>query len=360
LVFPSTLALINVLFSEGAERNRALGLWAGAGAAGLVIGVVMGGALTSYFGWRAVFLVNVPLAGLALVVAPALIDRDPPIARNRAFDLPGAVSITGAVSLIVLVLVEGTVFGWRSPATIGILLIGLFLAAAFIVIERRSAAPLLPLAMLRNPWLMLGLITAFLFMATFGALLYFLSIFFQNVLGYDALATGFAFLVPTLIVVLSSTLAGRLVTRFGLNATMKCALAIGVIGALAIGFNLSPDVVFPSLVPGLILVSVGDGVIFTTMFIAAATGVPNDEQGVASGIVSTAAGVGAALGLAVLVLIANTGTGGLAGDALRTATAVGISRAAYAIAGGVALMLVILIVFARVLCQEGGGREFLR
>ena len=359
LVFPSTLALINVLFREGAERNRALGLWAGAGAAGLVIGVVMGGALTSYFGWRAVFLVNVPLAGLALVAALALIDRDPPIARNRPFDLLGAVSITGAVTLIVLVLVEGPGFGWRSPATIGTLLTGLFLTAAFIVIEKRNAAPLLPLAMLRNPWLMLGVITAFLFMATFGALLYFLSIFLQDVLGYAALATGLAFLVPTLIVALSSTLAGRLVTKFGLSATMICALAIGVIGVLAIGFNLSRDVFFPSLVPGLILVSIGDGVIFTTMFIAAATGVPDDEQGVASGIISTASGVGAALGLAVLVLITNMGTGGLAGDALRTATAEGISHAAYTIAGGVMLMLVIVIVFARFLCQEDGGR-FLR
>lgn len=347
LVFPSTLALINVLFPEGAARNRALGIWAGSGAAGLVIGVLLGGALTSAFGWRAVFLVNVPLAGLACIAALALIDRDPPMERQRSFDLPGAVSVTGAVTLLVLALVEGPGFGWLSPVTIGILISGLLLGLAFIVIENRSPAPLLPLALLRNPSLMLSVITAALFMATFGALLYFLSIFFQDVLRYDALLTGLAFLVPTVIVVLSSTLAGRAATQFGLRTTMAWALAIGAIGALAIGFTLSPDVSFWALVPGLVLVSIGDGVIFTTMFIAAATGVPDDEQGVASGVVSTASGIGAALGLAVLVLIANQGTEGLDGEALRHAMADGISRAAYAIAAGILLMLVILIAFRR-------------
>jgi MFS family permease len=117
LVFPSTLALINILFREGAERNRALGIWAGAGAAGLVIGVLLGGALTSVFGWRAVFLVNVPLAGFALIAALNLIDPDAPIDRSRAFDLPGAVTVTGSVTLVVLALVQGPNLGWWSPAT---------------------------------------------------------------------------------------------------------------------------------------------------------------------------------------------------------------------------------------------------
>jgi MFS family permease len=345
LVFPSTLALINVLYREGHERNRALGIWAGAGAAGLVIGVLAGGALTSAFGWRAVFLVNVPLAGLALIAALALIDRDPPRDRARAFDVPGALAATGAVTFIVLALVEGPGFGWSSPLTIGILLLGLALGAAFIIIERRSPDPLLPSAMLRNPWLILGIITAFMFMATFGALLYFLSIFFQDVLRYSALETGLAFLLPTFIVVLASTLAGRLTSWLGLTATMIWALAIGIVGALAIRVTLSADTSFIAVVPGLIMVSIGDGVIFTTMFIAAATGVADREQGIASGIVSTASGVGAAVGLAVLVLIANAGTQGLADDALRAAMAEGISHAVYAIAIGVMLMLAFVIAF---------------
>ena len=345
LVFPSTLALINVMFREGAERNRALGIWAGAGAAGLVIGVLLGGVLTKAFGWRAVFLVNVPLAGLALLAAPLLIERDARRDRARAFDLPGAVAATSAVTLIVLALVQGPRFGWRSPATIGILVTGLSVGALFVQIERRGRDPLLPFAMLRNPWLALGLVTAFLFMATFGALLYFVSIYLQDVLRYDALRTGLAFLIPTLVVVVSSALAGRVVTRFGLHTTMSAALLIGAGGASFLGFTISPDASFKALVPGLAAVSIGDGVIFTAMFIAAATGVADHRQGVASGIVSTASGIGAVVGLALLVLVANAGIGGLSGEPLRIATAEGIARVAYTIACGVMLMMFVVIGF---------------
>jgi MFS family permease len=352
LVFPSTLALINVMFREGAERNRALGVWAGAGAAGLVIGVLLGGALTSAFGWRAVFFVNVPLAGLALIAALMLIERDAPIDQERAFDLPGALTVTSSVTLVVLALVQGPGFGWRSPATIGILLTGLSLGAVFVLIEKRSRDPLLPFVMLRNPWLTLGLVTAFLFMATFGALLYFVSFYLQDVLRYNALRTGLSFLIPTLVVVLSSALAGRVVTRFGLHATMIVALMMGVVGASALGVAASPDASFLALAPGLIAVSVGDGFIFTAMFIAAATGVPDHQQGVASGIVSTASGVGAVVGLAVLVLVANVGTEGLTGEPLRIAVSEGIARVAYAIACGVLLMLAIVMGF-----RVGSGKH---
>jgi MFS family permease len=345
LVFPSTLALINVMFREGPERNRALGIWGGAGAAGLVIGVLLGGALTSAFGWRSVFFVNVPLVGLALIAALMLIDRDAPIDHGRTFDLPGALTATTSVTLVVLALVQGPSFGWRSPATLGILLTGLSLGAVFVLIEKRSRDPLLPFVMLRNPWLTLGLMTAFLFMATFGALLYFVSIYLQDVLRYNALWTGLAFLIPTLVVVLSSAVAGRLATGFGLCTTMIGAVMIGVAGASALGVTVSPDASFFALAPGLILVSVGDGIIFTAMFIAAATGVPDHQQGVASGIVSTASGIGAVVGLAVLVLVANVGTEGLTGGPLRIAMSAGIARVAYAIACGMMLMLFILIGF---------------
>jgi MFS family permease len=345
LVFPSTLALINVAFREGAERNWALGVWAGAGAAGLVIGVLLGGALTSAFGWRAVFLVNVPLAGGALIAALGLIDRDPAMDRDRSFDLPGAMAITGAVTLIVLALVQGPSFGWSSPITWSALLTGVGLGIGFIAIERRSRDPLLDFMLLRNAWLVLALVVAFLFMATFGALLYFLSIFFQDVLRYDALQTGLAFLLPTTVVVMASAVAGRVITRIGLRLAMVAALGVGAAGAFALGLAISADAPFISLVPGLMAVSVGDGVAFTAMFIAASTGVPDEQQGVASGIVSTASGIGAAVGLAALVLVANAGTDGLSGEALRAASAAGIARVAYAIACGILLMLIVVTGF---------------
>lgn len=345
LVFPSTLALINVGFREGDERNRALGVWAGAGAAGLVVGVILGGALTSVFGWRAVFLVNVPLAGCAVAAAYAVIEPDPPRDKARKFDVPGAFSITAAIISFVVVLVEGPNMGWASPQTIGLFAVGLVFIVLFIFVERRSRDPLLPLMMLTNAWLRVALIAAALFMATFGSLLYFLSMFFQNVMRYGALQTGFAFLLPTVVVVASSTLASHAVTRFGLRNTMMLALAIGAVGAVALGLTLAPGVPFLALAPGLVAMSIGDGAMFTAIFIAAAMGVPDRQHGVASGVVSTGQGVGAAIGLAVLVLIANAAPAGLVGEDLRIATAQGTARITYAIAAGILLTMLIVAAF---------------
>ncbi|MFE6846844.1 MFS transporter [Streptomyces sp. NPDC057686] len=337
LVFPTTLALINTTFAEGRMRNRALGIWGGAGAAGLVIGVLLGGFLTQAFGWEAVFLVNVALAGPALLLTFVVIPPDGARERGRSFDLPGALSVTAGVTLIVFALVQGPALGWLSPAILGSAAAGLLLIAAFAVIERRSRDPLVPPRLLANPHLVTGVVIAFMFMATFGSVLYFLSLHFQEVLGYDALQTGAGFLVPTAVVVAGSTTAGRLVTRFGLRATLTCALAVGALGAVALGFAVAPHGSYADLIPGLVALSTGDGIVFTTMFITAATGVPDRDQGTASGIASTGAGVGAAVGLAVLVLIATAGLGGLSGERLRTATADGISTALFVVAGGIAL-----------------------
>lgn len=346
LVFPSTLALINVSFAEGDERNRALGLWAGAGAAGLVIGVLLGGFLTSAFGWRSVFLVNVPLAGLAIAAAFKTIRADGPRDRERSFDLAGAISATTAITLLVLALVRGPELGWLSPVTVASLVAGAVSGLAFIRIEKRATNPLLPLPMLDNPWLRLSTIVGALFMATFGALLYFLSLFFQQVMRYDALETGVAFVLPTAVVVASSTLADRVVARSGLRSLMMGALLIGAIGAVGLGLTLKADASFLALAPGLIAVSIGDGAMFTAIFIAAAAGVSHRQQGVASGIVSTGQGVGAAIGLAILVLIANSNSSGLSGEDFRLASADGIARSVFAIAGGIASTLLLILALA--------------
>jgi MFS family permease len=179
-------------------------------------------------------------------------------------------------------------------------------------------------------------VIAFLFSATFGSVLYFLSIYFQDVHGLGPLRTGLAFLLPTAFVVLGSTLGGRLATRFGLGRTLVGALALGALGAVALGLAMSADASYLELVPGLVALSIGDGIVFTGMFIVAATGVPDRQQGVASGTASTATGVGAAVGLALLVLVANAGTHGLAGTALRLATADGLSAAVLVVAAGIA------------------------
>lgn len=343
LVFPATLAIINTTFAEGRERNRALSVWGGAGAAGLVIGVLLGGALTQAFGWEAVFFVNVPLAGMAIILAFVLIDPDPAHEAGRRFDLPGALSVTAAVTLLVFALVRGPDAGWSSPGIVTVTIAGLVLLGLFTMAERHSPDPLLPPRLLGNPTLLLAVAVAFMFTATFGSLLYFLSVHFQDVQGYDALATGLGFLLPTAVVVTGSVLAGRVVTRIGVRSTLLGALAIGAAGAVLLGLALTPDGTYPPLVPGLIAVSLADGIVFTTMFIAASTGVPDRQQGVASGIVTTASGIGAAIGLAVLVLVANANTSGLEGQALRIATSNGISTAVFTIAAGIATTFLITL-----------------
>ena len=343
LVFPTTLALINTTFAEGRARNRALGIWGGSGAAGLVIGVLLGGLLTGAFGWEAVFFVNVALAGPALLLAFVVVPRDGKREKGHTFDLPGALSVTVGVTLIVFALVQGPGLGWLSPGILVSGAAGLLLIGTFVVIERRSHDPLMPPQLFSNPNLITGVVIAFMFMATFGSVLYFLSIHFQEILGYDALQTGVGFLIPTAVVVAGSTTAGRLVTRFGLRRTLAAALTVGAAGAVALGLAISPNGTYSELIPGLVALSIGDGVVFTTMFIATATGVSDRQQGIASGIAATGAGAGAAVGLAILVLIATAGLDGLTGEQLRIATANGISTTLFVVAGGIVLTLFIAL-----------------
>jgi EmrB/QacA subfamily drug resistance transporter len=343
LVFPATLSLVNTTFAEGRARNRAVAIWGGAGAAGLVVGVLLGGVLTHAFGWEAVFFVNVPLATVAVLAAFRLIPPDRRPETRRSFDLPGAFSATLGVTLLVFALVEGPNLGWASPAIVAAATVSVLALGALAIIELRSGDPLVPPRLLANRNLGTAVVIAFLFWATFGSVLYFLTLYLQDVHGYDALQTGAGFLLPTSVVVAASALAGRLATRFGLRRTLVAALGVGALGAAALGLAMAPDGSYTALIPGLIAVSVGDGVVFTTMFIAAGTGVPDADQGVASGIASTSTSIGAAVGLAILVLIANSGTGGLTGEPLRIATADGLNDAVLVVAAAIALTALVAL-----------------
>ena len=343
LVFPATLAIVTTSFREGRERNRALSAWGAAGAAGLVVGALAGGVLTRSFGWPSVFFVNVPLALGTLIVALAVVPHDPRIDRTRPFDLAGALAVTIAVTAIVWTLVQGPELGWTSPVVLVPALLAVLAAAAFVAIARRSRDPLVPRALWANRFVRLGTLLAFLFMATFGSLLYFVSIYLQNVLGYDALRTGLGFIAPTAVVVAASALAGPLSTRIGLRATCLGALAVGAVGAALLGLTMTADARYVELLPGLVAVGVGDGTLFTAMFIAASTGVAPERQGVGSAVVSTGSGLGAAVGLAVLVLLADPGSDVVGDEALRIATAEGIRLAVFAISAGIAATAGLLV-----------------
>jgi EmrB/QacA subfamily drug resistance transporter len=345
-LFPATLALVNTSFGNGPARYRALSVWAAAGASGMVIGSLLGGVLTQAFGWHAVFLVNVLLAGIAALLAFALIAPDQVTGGKRSFDIPGALSATGGATLLVLALVEGPVAGWNSAGVLASTIGGLLLLGIFVLVESRSRDALMPLRMFGNRNLATGVVVASLFMATFGTLLYFITVYFQNVHGYSALRTGLAYLPPMVGGFAGSMLGGRLATRFGVRPTLIVSLAVGAVAVVLLGISLSAHASYLAVAPSFVLLSIPQGVIYTTVFAASATDVAPAEQGVAGAMVSTGQQIGYAMGLAALVAVASAGVEhGRAGDALLFAVNSGLRHAVFACAAGIVLTLLVAINF---------------
>jgi EmrB/QacA subfamily drug resistance transporter len=336
LLFPATLTLVSTLFEAGRERNRAFAVWGTAGGSGMILGSLLGGVLTQASGWAAVFFVNVPLAAAAAVLAFVLLPGDAAREPGRRFDLAGALTATLGTTSVVFALVEGPELGW-SPVVLGTAVAGLALLAAFAVIERRGRDPLLPPRLLRERNLGTGVVVTFLYMGTFGTLLYFLTGYFQGVHGYGALATGLAFGVPMVAIAAGSQAAGRLATRYGTRPTLVVSLVIGGAGAVLLGLSMTSEASYGALVPALVVLGLGQGAGYTLMFGAAAAGIPASAQGIASGVASTAQQAGGTVGLAVFVAVANAGTDGLSGEALRMATVDGLRTAVLLAAAGIAL-----------------------
>ncbi|WP_331770805.1 MFS transporter (plasmid) [Embleya sp. NBC_00888] len=348
LLFPATLSLVNTTFAEGRERNHALSVWAATGSGGLILGSLLGGVLTRALGWEAVFFVNVPLAGGAALLTFVILPADPARVSGRRFDVFGALTATLGSTLLVFTLVQGPESGWTSPLVAAGGVLGVGLLVVFLVAEGRHPDALMPLRLLRDRSLGTGMAVTFLFMATLGTLPYFLTVYFQGVHGYSALRTGFAYLVPMGGGLIGSLLGGRLATRFGVRSTLPASLAVSAVGLVVVGLGISANGSYLDLAPGLLVFGIGQGVVYTTMFAAAATGVRPHEQGVASGMASTGQQVGGAMGLAVLVAVANSGTDGRTGEALRTATADGLRTAVFGAAAGAVLAVLVALNFRRV------------
>ncbi|MFD6068822.1 MFS transporter [Amycolatopsis lurida] len=347
LLLPSTLSLINTLFEEGPRRNKALAVWGGAGASGLTVGALLGGLLTQGFGWPAVFYVNVPLAGIVALAALYFIPRDERRTDSRKFDFPGALTVTIGATLLVYVLVQGPEDGWNSVGILVAAALAVLLLIAFAVIEARSSDPLMPLRLFSNRSLLVGITVTFIYMGTFGALPYFLTTLFQGVHRFSALETGLAFLVPSLAIATGTQLGGKIATRLGVRPTLWIGFGIGIVGtaALAIGFDANSS--YLVAVPGLIISGVGQGLVWTAMFIAASSGVAPEEQGVANGMATTTLNLGYAIGLAILIAVANAGTAGLSGEEARIASADGGFVAVLLAAAGMLLGLLITLVHPR-------------
>ncbi|MFF3816107.1 MFS transporter [Streptomyces bluensis] len=323
LLLPATLSLIATTFQEGTARNRALAIWGGAGAVGLALGSLLGGVLTNYLGWESVFYVNVPLAMGAAAAALAIIPKDAPRERGRGFDLAGGLTATIGFTALVFGVVQGPESGWASAETVIALLGGALFIGLFLIVEARTAHPLMPLRLFRNRSLVAAMGITFVFMGTFGAQYYFFTVYLQNVLHYSALTTGLAFLPSALVGMVGTKLSEKLLGKVGPRTTIVTGLLVGAAGMAVLALGMSPNGGYPALLPGVILLSLGQGLAWTAMFVAATSGVDAHHQGIASAMASTTQQIGSAVGLAILVAIANSGvqttTGGALVPGLRTA-----------------------------------------
>jgi EmrB/QacA subfamily drug resistance transporter len=301
LLFPATLSLVNTIFDEGRERTRAIAVWGSAGASGLSLGVLAGGVLTGLFGWPAVFFVNVPIVAALLALAPLVLPAGRPSSAARRFDLPGALLVTLGAMAIVDTLIEAPTVGWTSTRTLLEAAAGLLLLGLFVVVERRTPSPLMPPRLLRTRTVRGGVLVTAAFMSSFGLQLFFLTLYLQQVLGEDPLQAGLRFLPLVLSVVVGTQLGGRLVGRLGIARTLAAGMAVGAVGlALYLRLPVTGSMA-DLLLPGTIVAGLGQGVAFTTMYVAAGSGVPAGQQGVASAVASTAQQLGGSVGLAVLV-----------------------------------------------------------
>ncbi|MEU5700781.1 MFS transporter [Streptomyces aurantiacus] len=351
LLFPATLSLINTMYDEGPDRNRALAVWGAAGAGGLCFGSLLGGVLVEAFGWPSVFFVNVPVAGALALAGWRLFPADGPRDHSRNFDVTGALAATGGITLLVFLLVRAPAEGWTTPVVLVSAVLSLGLLTLFAVVERRSRDPLVPARLLAHRGLLAAMgITAF-YSATFSAVPYFLTLYFQTVRGYSAAATGLAFLVPAVVVAAGTQAGERAVSAFGVRRMLVGGMALGAAGAAALGLALTSDGSYPALLPGIVLLGLGQGAAWTGMWIAASAGVAPGDQGVASGMASTALQVGGAVGLAVLVAVA----GGVGQHASGPGLLDGIRTAVFSIAGGIGCGVLALLILHRRAGSTGTG-----
>jgi EmrB/QacA subfamily drug resistance transporter len=315
ILAPSALSIVTTTFTDGAERNRALGVWGAVAGAGGAAGVLLGGVLTEYLGWEWVLWVNVPVGIIAAALAPQLIAESRSESETRAFDFTGALSVTAGLSVLVYALVDAADAGWGSTQTIGLLGIAALLLAVFVAVERRSAAPLVPFSIFRLRTLTGANVVGLLTGASLFSMFFFISLYMQQVLGYSAIKAGLSYLPLAVTIIISAGVASQLVTRIGFKPVMATGMML-VGGGLvwftqvSAGGGFLGDILGPSL-----LAAVGLGFSFVPQTIAAVSGVKERLAGLASGLINTSQQVGGALGLAVLATIANSRTNDLMASA---------------------------------------------
>lgn len=307
---PAALALLTTSFPEGPLRQKALGLNGALMSAGFTAGAIFGGILTDLLSWRWAFLVNVPVALTVLLVAPVVVRESRPAVRPR-LDLPGAASVTLGLLTLVYGLTQAGEHGWTSPHALSGLLIGAALLTVFHAVERRAGQPLVPPRVLRRRNVAWGNLLGLLAFATETSLVYLLTLYMQRTLGFSALTAGVSFGVLGLGTVVGGLLAPRVIARF---STLTALVAGGLVQAgataalLLLGTAATPSMAL--LLPATFLGGIGNMLVIVGFMVTATSGLPDNEQGLATGLATMAQQVGIALGTPVMSAIVTAATHG--------------------------------------------------
>jgi EmrB/QacA subfamily drug resistance transporter len=345
LISPAALSIISTTFSEGAERARALGVWAAIAIGGSAVGLILGGFLTQTISWPWIFFVNVPVGVVGFVLSLRLIPESKDEHAQRSFDVAGAVAATSGLMTLVYAIVKAETDGWTSATTVGLFAVAATLLSGFVLIERRAAAPLVRLSIFRVRSLLTANVVMFLVASGMFAMFFFNTLYIQKVLHYGPLEAGLAFLPFTAGIMVSAGLASQFAPRLGVRPVAAVGMLVSTFGMLLLTRLPVHGTYVADVLPALLLTSLGMGAVFMPLTLIATTGLEDEDQGLASGLFNTSQQIGGALGLAILSTVAASQTSAAGGKG----SAALVKGFHWAFGGGVAFVLGALLVMLALL-----------
>ena len=345
-ISPAALAIITTTFEEGADRAKALGVWAAIAIGGSAVGLILGGAITQLISWPWVFFVNVPVGIVVFIAALRYLPESRDETAHRTFDVLGAICVTGGLMTLVYAIVEAEEHGWGSPRTIATFAVAAILLVGFVFVELRAKGPLVRLSIFRTRSLTVANVVMFLVASGLFAMFFFNSLYLQRVLGYQPLKAGLAFLPFTFGIVISAGLASRFAPKLGVRPVAIFGMIVTAAGMLLLTQISVGGTYVSDLLPGLVVTSLGLGFVFVPLTLVATTGLEDKDQGLASGLFNTSQQIGGALGLAILSTLAASKTNSVHGVSNSQALVDGFH---VAFAGSAAFVLVGLVVLVSLL-----------
>jgi EmrB/QacA subfamily drug resistance transporter len=347
IISPAALSILTTTFSEGRERNIALGVWGAVGGFGAAAGVLLGGVFTESLSWEWIFFVNAPVGVAAMVAAPILLAESRSASAKR-FDVLGAVLVTAGLATAVFAITEANTYGWTSAKTFGLFAAAVAVLASFVAVEQRSEDPLMSFSIFRIKTVAGANAAGFILSTATMAMFLMLTLYMQQVLGFSPMQTGVAYLAVAVSVIVWSAVASALVTRVGVKPVLVTGMAIVTVGLLYFTQVSADGSYVGDLLPGFLVIALGMGFSFVPVSIAALAGVEAKDAGLASGLINTSQQIGSALGIAVLsaIAVAHSSDATRAGERPAEALVTGFhaafwAGAAVAAAGVVASLLLV-------------------